>query len=666
MTKEEVIEIAKQIGYDKGYKTPEDFYGGITYDDLRGNIKNINKIIPNYFYNINNLIRKCFPEFEFLEWKFKKPKRGFWKDKKNIQEYLIWLEKEQTGINGNLDNWHSITSDVIKKNYGSFFIENYLIINFFQILYFDFKYIKHNPFYNISLYLKNLEVKLGFKQIEDWYKINKKLLKINGAEKLLDKYTIYEIPSLIYSDYKFDIIHFNYKPDGFWNDFNNIKSAIMYLYNFYGRMPITSELTQIKGLKYGICKHGGLYKIADKLNIEIPFGYKSLSGHILKSMYELIFANFCYLNNIPFIYEQRISIISKNKYLFDFKINDIFIEIWGFYTHGQTLKKYIKKRKLKEKLYKDNNLILISLEYDFFRNNNAEDINCNLIQLFKNNKLKDSDFYTENLNKLMSFESFDKHCVMKELRDECLRLELIKFPSKIWWSRNGFKKHMYYLNSHYITIEEILGFVGLSDTDIKKRGYWKNFENIKKEILIITESTQTYPTPQIFRDLGMNSFITSVKKYHGGWLAVKEKLNLNLQEHESYRNPNGYFSDWKIVSEELLLICNMLNHFPTYSELLFFNKENLAGAIYKYHNGLIAAREKLNFKDINNYKPYPKPPNYWKEFKHVEIEILNVINTIKHYPTSKELIELGCIGLRYAIYTYYGGLSEVKERLNIK
>ena len=61
-----------------------------------------------------------------------------------------------------------------------------------------------------------------------------------------------------------------------------------------------------------------------------------------------------------------------------------------------------------------------------------------------------------------------------------------------------------------------------------------------------------------------------------------------------------------------------------------------------------------------------KPNNYWKDFANVERELREVEKKLGHFPTQKELMEMGRSSLVFAIGNYHKGINAVRERFGLK
>lgn len=102
------------LGKELGYTCPEDWYQ-ITCQLIHDNYGSGRSPI--------NFVKAMFPDYEFLEWKFKNVQLGFWKDYKNRKQYICWLSK-YLGYKSSED-WYQITYQLIVDNYGSTLLSYY-------------------------------------------------------------------------------------------------------------------------------------------------------------------------------------------------------------------------------------------------------------------------------------------------------------------------------------------------------------------------------------------------------------------------------------------------------------------------------------------------------------------------------------------------------------
>lgn len=105
------------------------------------------------------------------------------------------------------------------------------------------------------------------------------------------------------------------------------------------------------------------------------------------------------------------------------------------------------------------------------------------------------------------------------------------------------------------------------------------------------------------------------------------------------------------IIKELKIIIDNINHFPTCDELISMDRYDLIGAIYRYGN--------INkFRTLLGYELLSKPNNYWTENTTIN-ELKSICNKIGHFPTIKELIDIGII---YGIYKH-GGINKFRNLL---
>ncbi len=435
------------------------------------------------------------------------------------------------------------------------------------------------------------------------------------------------------------------KPSKYWNDFNNIKKYLIDFYTINKRLPTYFEAKTL-GFSTGITRHGGIYKIAKILDLLTSSQYKTLSGDIVQSSYEVTFANFLYLNNIPFHYEGKI--IGNKGYEYDFKINDVYVEVWGYIGD-----EYDKKRILKEKVYEDNNFKLISIEPDIFEKNNHI-INEHFIFFMKEYNIKQDNFYDEDLAKLNYFTSFNKDVIIEELQNECIKQIFKNFPTKKWWRENGFKKHIKFLERNKISIYDIADICDLKSSTTKN-GYW-TWELLEKELLsIIQNNNEKFPTTVYLRAIKRDDLIAAMYSSFGGIVAVRKKMNYKI---EKAKTPHQiYWENIENVKTELLIIINIIGDFPT-KTYLEKNHSSLKNAITRYHGGLINIKKIMGYK-ANEYGRY-------KDFENIKNELMVIYDNLGKMPTPEYLYSINRGDLVSGMQKYHGGFKSVKEKLGFE
>lgn len=108
------LEYMNWLGNLLGYQEPEDWYG-ISLGDFRKN--HGGSFIKTYKHCSSAAVVDCFPDYEWLPWKFKAAPNGFWKKPANRIDYMKWLGT-QLGYQ-KWEDWYSITKYAFEGNFGS-------------------------------------------------------------------------------------------------------------------------------------------------------------------------------------------------------------------------------------------------------------------------------------------------------------------------------------------------------------------------------------------------------------------------------------------------------------------------------------------------------------------------------------------------------------------
>jgi hypothetical protein len=75
----------------------------------------------------------------------------------------------------------------------------------------------------------------------------------------------------------------------------------------------------------------------------------------------------------------------------------------------------------------------------------------------------------------------------------------------------------------------------------KERDYWKNIDNLKRELLQVVEQLGipgVMPTHEQLTEIGRTDLIAAITS-NGGWPSVARRVGLTYVKH--YNNPNDYF-----------------------------------------------------------------------------------------------------------------------------
>ena len=212
-----------------------------------------------------------------------------------------------------------------------------------------------------------------------------------------------------------------------------------------------------------------------------------------------------------------------------------------------------------------------------------------------------------------------------------------------------------------LAIAELLG-LQLSYTK-RAMGYWKDFANVERELLefIHTEGTVgIMPSRDELHAARLSGLSDAVIK-HGGFAAVASRLGLT----HTASKPNGYWDDFANVERELLEFIKthgVEGVMPTAIEIAKAKQSSLVMGVNK-HGGFSTIADRLGLTYTSH-----KPSGYWKDFSHVEQELLAFIQTQGtpgKMPTYEALERANLNSLAIAIGKF-GGTSVVARRLGLE
>jgi len=185
------------LGKELEYKEMEDWYK-ITLERINNNFGG-GYIIKKYNSSPSLFLKAVFPEYKWLEWKFIVSPLHFWENVKNHKIYAIWLGKELRYKK--MEDWYGITCKLIFNNYGNGVLTNYyngspslfLKSVFPEYKWLEWKFTQTNQHFwkdikNHKIYAIWLGKELGYKEMEDWYKITLERINNNFGGGLVGKY----------------------------------------------------------------------------------------------------------------------------------------------------------------------------------------------------------------------------------------------------------------------------------------------------------------------------------------------------------------------------------------------------------------------------------------------------------------------------------------------
>jgi len=323
------------------------------------------------------------------------------------------------------------------------------------------------------------------------------------------------------------------KNSGYWKCIENVRKEIEPIIEQLGHFPSYTELKMLKRIdilrsfKY----YNGINNTAQLLGhtYEAKTQMKTLDGHLVRSTYEVILDNFFFVNNITHETEGLINSEGTNRYMYDFKVKNlnnkwIYFEIWGYRKDSNRSKiegQYNAKRKLKENMYKENGLILVSLEEHLF-NKDFNQIYDHLVEVCIKYNIKTNGFnYNENYLELLVYNVYSIQDLYNDLKSY---IE----------DNNGFMPTASFLRNRKREdlVERILRFGGfLSFRDkfkleaTPRASKWKSGDYFLEELLPLSNKLGRLPTYSELLELDRGDLLGAIHS-RGGFQKVSDELGI--------------------------------------------------------------------------------------------------------------------------------------------
>lgn len=439
------------------------------------------------------------------------------------------------------------------------------------------------------------------------------------------------------------------KPNNYWKDERNVIKKLKEITKQLGHFPTQLELAKIgeSGLGSSITRyHGGLRKIREKIGQPYetkPNGYwrdfnnvkKELKPLIKKLGYfptpkELKKENHALLSGITAHHNGLVNI----RTILGYESKRKPIGYWTKKNIRKELEKIITKIghfPLQEEL-KENGLG--SLFHAIHRNYGSIG---NLREELGYDRLSKPKNYWKNWRNVKS-----------ELEK---RIEILgHFPISLELRGGGLYTAIQEYHGGIFAVRHKLGYENLK----KPQGYWRNINNVKKQIRVIIDEIGHFPTQKEIISTRNGSLVAAITKYHGGLHKLRENMG-----YENKKRSHNYWKDRKNLKNELKVLTKKLGHFPSATELVNSDNTAILNGISKYHGGMINVREMMG------YKQAIRPRGYWSKWENVENAIKQLIKKLGHFPSYGEISDSEYASLTARI-SQYGGVSEVREKMGYK
>ncbi len=319
-------------------------------------------------------------------------------------------------------------------------------------------------------------------------------------------------------------------------------------------VPGYTEMRRRYGFPYrrGIKSLGGYKTVVSHAGLKIAHCFRASDGHILSSYYEYLFDEYLCLNGVQHDIDHKICTDSQCRY--DFKIGDVYVEIWGISTcFVDVYNNYLERRRTKEALYAKHGLKLLSIEGKDFKRSSVE-----LQTFFKNILWK---FGIKSSDKQKKYPIFNRRklgywcveTVIQELQHYIIKYG--KFPTFNNLLANKQSDLAGAINNFggFRKFAALLGFAP------QTRAYSE--ERVINTLEPITEQLGHFPCDRELQKMKKSDLASSIK-LHGGYGYFKEKV---IGKRD--KKPFGYWNKEDNVIAELRALTDKLGRFPVYSEL---------------------------------------------------------------------------------------------------
>ena len=158
----------------------------------------------------------------------------------------------------------------------------------------------------------------------------------------------------------------------------------------------------------------------------------------------------------------------------------------------------------------------------------------------------------------------------------------------------------------------------------KPDGYWRNFENLKREILelnVLRGQIGVMPKAVELKQLGRGDLMKAISMHHCGYQSVAERMGLDY-----VKKRHRYWYDFANLEAELKAFIERQGTpgiMPTKRELEEAENGSLANAL-GLHGGVLAVAQRLNLELSYNRKPqghWDNPDNLRREIEPVALQL---------------------------------------------
>ena len=217
-------------------KGMEDWYE-VRHSDVKS--RGGNSLLNLYGGSIASALSFCYPEYDWMPWRFASTSTSYWQKKENQKLFLDWFS-EEFGIK-DLEDWHQVKPIDIQNRGGAWLISHYggmaELLSFFYPDHHwkPWKFGVSKEYFSIPSNQRNFmdwaSKKLDVQTKQDWYSIKTSEIRAIGGSAILDYFhgSMFSLLLAIYPEYEWQPWRFNKVPNNYWKDLDHQKKYIAWL-----------------------------------------------------------------------------------------------------------------------------------------------------------------------------------------------------------------------------------------------------------------------------------------------------------------------------------------------------------------------------------------------------------------------------------------------------
>jgi len=177
----------------------------------------------------------------------------------------------------------------------------------------------------------------------------------------------------------------------------------------------------------------------------------------------------------------------------------------------------------------------------------------------------------------------------------------------------------------------------------KPPNYWKNIENVKRELKPLIEKLGRFPSNnEMIKEIG-SSLPKYIMKYHGGILHLSQEMGLKNYDESIGRRTQGTWKKEEVVDEFLKILKKYkLKYFPSRYDLRDMEEDIYVGITQTFKT----------YKDFKfhiqslGYDFSDKPKEVFWTPKRINKELTKITNELGYFPSQTELDKRGLSTIR--------------------